>query len=216
MAKKKATEAGELKERLKSWQADKPDLFKTPDYDADYQHWVQMRHWTAHEAVTLSLGIDPNKVSRDRITSLQPASYAEDSFPVRYSKRFDVLNSHLPELAVQRIDPHYRSLAKLQPGAFVQWAREKRWNLPKELAPLGVKKRKRKVKEPADVLADNQTWQHLESKARQTIEAYPEWCGDKQQPAQAIIKWIEETRKVTLREAEIIKKVLNDWLEKSS
>ncbi len=72
-----------------------------------------MRHWTAHEAVTLSLGIDPNKVSRDRITSLQPDSYAEDSFPVRYAKRFDVLDSHLPELAVERIDPHYRSLAKL-------------------------------------------------------------------------------------------------------
>ncbi len=98
----------------------------------------------------------------------------------------------------------------------MQWAREKRWNLPKELAPLGVKKRNRKVKEPADVLADNRTWRHLERTARQTIEAYPEWCGDKQQPAQAIIKWIEDTRKVTLREAEIIKKVLNDWLEKSS
>ncbi len=98
----------------------------------------------------------------------------------------------------------------------MQWAREKRWNLPKELAPLGVKKRNRKVKEPADVLADNQTWQHLERAARKTIEAYPEWCGDKQPLAKEIIKWIEETRKVTLREAEIIKKVLNDWLEKSS
>ena len=135
MAKKKATEADELKERLKSWQGDKPDLFKPPDFDADYQHWVQMRYWTAHEAVTLSLGKDPNKIPRDRITSLRPDSYAEDSFPVRYTKRFQVLDSYLPELAVERINL-YRSLAKLQPGAFVQWATVKGWDLPEEIASI--------------------------------------------------------------------------------
>ena len=183
------------------------DPFADPAYDADCRHWVQMRHWTPHEAVTLSLGKDPNKVSRDRITSLRSDSDPEDSFTVMYTRRFQILDTYLFGL---------KTRTQVEPGRFVRWAREKRWNLPKELAPLGVKKRKRKVKEPADVLADNQTWRHLERAARKTIEAYPEWCGDKQQPAQAIIKWIEETRKVTLREAEIIKKVLNDWLEKSS
>jgi len=136
MTKKKAVEAGELKERLKAWRGDKQDLFETPDYGADYQHWVQMRYWTAHEAVTLSLGRDPNKVSRDKITSLQPDSYAEDSFPERYTKRFQVLDSHLPELAVKPIDPRYHSSAKLQPGAFVQWATAKGWDLPEEIASI--------------------------------------------------------------------------------
>ena len=212
MAKKKATEAGELKERLKSWQADKPDLFKAPDYDADYQHWVQMRYWTAHEAVTLSLGKDPNKIPRDRITSLRPDSYAEDSFPVRYTKRFQVLNSHLPELAVERIDAEYRSLAKLQPGAFVQWATVKGWDLPKEI--MAVKKKKRRNKQaPPDPLEKNPKWNQIESATRKAIGAYQKWRGPQKPRAEDVLGWLRDQFRLTVHESRLVKDVLEDHFD---
>ena len=61
--------SSDLGKRLRDWEKKHPhpDPFDDPKYNANFRHWLQMPVWTAHEAITLSLGKDPRCMSSNQI-----------------------------------------------------------------------------------------------------------------------------------------------------
>ena len=137
MAKKSST-GDKLFGILEDWRKKNldPDPFDDPKYNANFRHWLQMPVWTAHEAITLSLGKDPRKIQRDNAIQSHHYGEPEVTFRTQYADRFEILDRSLSELGVGSANPLYRYLAKVEPDTFVCWAKGKGWELPKELEAL--------------------------------------------------------------------------------
>ena len=137
---KKSSKGEELFAILKDWRKKNldPDPFDDPKYNANFRHWLQMPVWTAHEAITLSLGKDPRKIQRDNAIQSHHYGEPEVTFRTQYADRFEILDRSLSELGVGSANPLYRYLAKVEPDTFVCWAKGKDWELPKELEELAI------------------------------------------------------------------------------
>jgi len=216
MAKKLST-GDELFGKLEDWRKKNldPDPFDDPKYHADFKFWKGMPIWTAHDAITLSLGKDPNKISYEMATAQRSYGELEESFRSQYTKRFQILDRSWAELNVQP-GKLYRECTKLESKTFMRWAKNKWVKIPPGLKSLVRKPHTRKAKQPEDPLANNPTWNHLESMARQAIDEYPEWRDSRRSTfVKDIEAWISDVSNANAREAHIITKILSDHFKES-
>lgn len=64
--------------------------FGHPDYEADFVYWSQSPYFTLHEAVLLSLGVEPGSISEDTVETLAARNTEEQENlwePLRYLLR---------------------------------------------------------------------------------------------------------------------------------
>ena len=103
---------------------EKQYFFNRPEAEADYREWVTMPYWTIDEAVALSYGKNPAKVTAERLASLIGVSH---SFPGEYANRVERVKRAL----------HARDLSKpIRPTNFVNWANGAGIECPKPLSRL--------------------------------------------------------------------------------
>jgi hypothetical protein len=88
-------------------------FFHQPYAEADIDHWSKAAHWTLDEAIALSFGKAPERVSWERIKPLTEIS----AFAGHYHRRRDLA---LRAMTWQQLfDP-------VLPGIFLAWAKRKR------------------------------------------------------------------------------------------
>lgn len=94
--------------------------FNQPPARADFAYWAQVSSWTTDEAIALSFGRDPRKVSWDDIKSCVHIS----NFVKAYADR---------RLVVQRAVGAGQLYTSMHPGTFVAWAKRMKVGYPDEL-----------------------------------------------------------------------------------
>jgi hypothetical protein len=95
-------------------------FFNQPHARADFTHWSKAVHWTLDEAIALSLGKAPERVTWENIKPYRQIS----PFAVQYARRRDLA---LRAMAwKQMFDP-------VLPSIFLAWAHRNDFDVPKEL-----------------------------------------------------------------------------------
>ena len=87
---------------------------------ADFQHWAKTPHWTAHEAVALSLGAEPEDIQdeySDRKSGMLPRG-RNDDWESKFFKRRDLLDRCQQE----EVFGGCFASKRLNPRAFLLWA----------------------------------------------------------------------------------------------
>ncbi len=117
------------KERLKAYneyiaKQEREELarfYNQPSANADFEHWSKAAHWTLDEAIALSFGKCPERVSWSKISP-----YSHNSpFVLRYSRIRDL--AHRAAQWEKLFDP-------VLPVIFVRWAKENDIEFPDVLA----------------------------------------------------------------------------------
>jgi hypothetical protein len=106
--------------RTKADREEKERFFNQPHAQADFSHWSKAAHWTLDEAVALSLGKAPERVTWEKVKPFVEVS----ALALQYQRRRDLA---LRALAWEQLfDP-------VLPGIFLAWAKRIDLGLPPEL-----------------------------------------------------------------------------------
>lgn len=95
-------------------------FFNQPNAEADFEHWSKAAHWTLDEAIALSFGRAPEKVTWERVKPYVEAS----PFAFQYQRRRDL--AFRAVAWKQLFDP-------VLPGIFLAWAKRTDVAVPPEL-----------------------------------------------------------------------------------
>lgn len=116
----KAFENEQLEERRRY---DVLQPFSEPEANARYSHWLRMTGWKPSEAVALSLGKEPKKVTPELLAKYAGRSWLADE----YFDRLEILERAI-ESGEDRLGP------LTAPANFIAWATSNDWDLPDDLA----------------------------------------------------------------------------------
>ncbi|MDI1361959.1 hypothetical protein [Methylotenera sp.] len=106
--------------RVYAIQEEKNRFYNQHEADADFLHWSKAAYWSLDEAIALSFGKDPNKVTWKKIEPLQDKS----AFAISFAKRRDLA------LRATRWNKFGNTIP---PVIFISWAKELQIELPSEL-----------------------------------------------------------------------------------
>jgi hypothetical protein len=95
-------------------------FFSQPDANADFAHWSKAVHWTLDEAIALSFGKAPERVTWESVKPYVQVS----AFALQYQRRRDLARRAVAWK--QLFDP-------VLPGIFMAWAKRNDFAVPPEL-----------------------------------------------------------------------------------
>jgi hypothetical protein len=134
-------------------------FFNQPLARADFDHWSKAAHWTLDEAIALSFGKAPERVSWDRV---QPYVHVS-AFAFQYQRRRDL--AQRAKVWKQLFDP-------VLPGVFLAWAKRTGLDVSSELQAA--------VEARGIQVADWKThYDDLKSKYEELHQSWTAVCDDK-------------------------------------
>jgi hypothetical protein len=134
-------------------------FFNQPLARADFDHWCRAAHWTLDEAIALSFGKAPERVSWDKV---QPFVHVS-AFAFQYQRRRDL--AQRAKVWKQLFDP-------VLPGIFLAWAKRTGLDVPSELQAA--------VEARGIQVADWKThYDDLKSKYEELHQSWTAVCDDK-------------------------------------
>src|SRR5262245_50113135 len=117
-----AKEAAEL--RAKLVREDQQRFFNRPSAQADFEHWGKAAFWTMDEAIALSFGKEPKRVTWKNVEQYVNTSL----FASEYQRRRDLL--------LRAAAFNHRLEGRVKPEDFLAWAKRLNLSIPPELKEL--------------------------------------------------------------------------------
>lgn len=119
---KQEKEAAKLEEAALARKLDLERWYSQAEAEADYEYWSRAAYWHLDEAIALSLGKDPRRVTRQELQAI--TDYPTPPFVEDYEKRRELASRAIN--FKQLYDPAVPSL-------FIRWAKKSNLELPQEL-----------------------------------------------------------------------------------